>query len=118
MSMELFQYPCPHETEQKQLRLLCAYENGGVTMWGYANLNRPTSVEGFGWEHIWTVKLHVETGRLLHSRSRTTKPPVADTVLVMAMSVSRDKTIALTVSADHIVGRYDLHVRRLLYVSR
>jgi hypothetical protein len=31
---------------------------------------------------------------------------------VMAMAVSRDNHLALTVSADHIIGRYDLAVRR------
>jgi hypothetical protein len=30
----------------------------------------------------------------------------------MAMAVSRDNHLALTVSADHIIGRYDLAVRR------
>jgi hypothetical protein len=34
--------------------------------------------------------------------------------IVMAMSVSMDNTLALTVSADHLVGRYDLVV---LFVS-
>ena len=28
----------------------------------------------------------------------------------MAMTVSRDSTLALSVSADHLVGRYDLKV--------
>ncbi len=32
-------------------------------------------------------------------------------VAVMAMAVSRDNRIALTVSADHLIGRYDLAVR-------
>jgi hypothetical protein len=29
----------------------------------------------------------------------------------MAMAVSMDNTLALTVSADHLIGRYDLSVR-------
>jgi hypothetical protein len=29
---------------------------------------------------------------------------------VMAMAVSHDNALALTVSADHIIGRYDLTV--------
>ena len=33
-------------------------------------------------------------------------------VAVMAMAVSRDATLALTVSADHLIGRYDLMVVR------
>ena len=32
----------------------------------------------------------------------------------MAMAVSLDSSIALSVSADHLVGRYDLDVRSLL----
>lgn len=32
-------------------------------------------------------------------------------LLVMAMAVTRDNMLALTVSADHLVGRYDLTVR-------
>lgn len=38
---------------------------------------------------------------------------LADThseLLVMAMVVSRDSSLALTVSADHLLGRYDLVV--------
>jgi len=45
-------------------------------------------VEGKGWEVIWKSRLHVAS--------------------VMAMAVSRDCSFALTVSADHIVGRYEL----------
>jgi len=92
-----------------QLRLLCGYENGSVTMWGFNGVGTGgkdwsetlkgknveqgrwfgrTSVEGVGWEGLWTAKLHVES--------------------VMAMVVSRDDCLALTVSADHLIGRYDL----------
>lgn len=31
----------------------------------------------------------------------------------MAMAVSKDSTLALTVSADHLIGRYDLTVSSL-----
>lgn len=34
-----------------------------------------------------------------------------DRATVMAMAVSRDNSLALTISADHLVGRYDLTVR-------
>lgn len=44
-----------------ELRLLCAYENGGVTLRRYARADKQTSVEGIGWETIWSVKLHVES---------------------------------------------------------
>ena len=32
----------------------------------------------------------------------------------MAMAVSRNRTFALTVSADHLIGRYDLLVRGVM----
>jgi hypothetical protein len=35
----------------------------------------------------------------------------------MAMTVSRDSTLALTVSADHLVGRYDLLVSSAFLAS-
>ncbi|EMD34181.1 hypothetical protein CERSUDRAFT_98111 [Gelatoporia subvermispora B] len=88
MSLHLFEAPHPHISGRLQTRLLCAYESGGVTMWAYTRTDRATSIEGIGWESLWTVKLHVES--------------------VMAMAVSKDNQIALTVSADHLVGRYDI----------
>ncbi|KAF7791680.1 hypothetical protein EIP86_002703 [Pleurotus ostreatoroseus] len=63
MSMHLFQHPHPHASGQTQLRLLCCYENGGVTLWAYTNQNKPTSIEGIGWERLWTTKAHNETGQ-------------------------------------------------------
>lgn len=44
------------------LRLLASYESGSVMMWEYKNTNKPKSIEGIGWERLWTVKLHVESG--------------------------------------------------------
>jgi hypothetical protein len=38
----------------------------------------------------------------------------AITTTVMATAVSLDRSIALSVSADHLVGRYDLKVRARL----
>lgn len=58
--------PSPSTTslvEQKgELRLLCAYENGSVTLRRYTTPGKRKTVEGKGWEVMWTVKLHVETG--------------------------------------------------------
>ncbi|PCH42454.1 WD-40 repeat-containing protein [Wolfiporia cocos MD-104 SS10] len=88
MSLHLFQVPHPEVSGRSQLRMLCAYENGGVTAYAYKRTDKETSVEGIGWETLWNVKLHVET--------------------VMAMAVSRDNKLALTVSADHLIGRYDI----------
>jgi WD40 repeat protein len=88
MSIHLFEAVHPSRAERKQLRLLAAYENGQVVLYGFAREDKMTSVEGVGWDEIWAAKLHVES--------------------IMAMLVSSDDTLALTVSADHLVGRYDL----------
>ncbi|GLB40474.1 putative WD40 repeats [Lyophyllum shimeji] len=72
----------------RELRLLCGYESGGVTLRRFARTDRVTSLEGAGWEVIWDAKLHAES--------------------IMAMRVSRKNDFALSVSADHIVVRYDL----------
>ncbi|EKM58244.1 uncharacterized protein PHACADRAFT_182611 [Phanerochaete carnosa HHB-10118-sp] len=91
MSMHLFNGPPSDESSKRQLRLLCGYENGSVTLRGYRHGEwRKPSVEGIDWDTLWSVKLHVES--------------------VMAMTVNRMNTLALSVSADHIVGRYDLDV--------
>ncbi len=44
-----------------ELRLLCAYENGSVTLRRYTGSTSSYSIEGRGWEAIWTAKLHAET---------------------------------------------------------
>ncbi|EAU85514.2 hypothetical protein CC1G_06415 [Coprinopsis cinerea okayama7 len=51
-------------------------------------LCQTTSIEGQGWETIWTTKSHVET--------------------IMSMAVSKNNAFALTTSADHLVNRYEL----------
>lgn len=69
MSMHLF-VDSPIEPQPSasnsltKLKLLCAYESGTVTQWRFSSSTKVTSVEGIGWEATWTVKLHVETGRL------------------------------------------------------
>ena len=70
MSMHLFTasvtapQPSSSKSYESQIQLLCAYENGGVTLWRYIRTNKQTSVEGIGGEAIWSVKLHVESGLL------------------------------------------------------
>ncbi|KAI9000630.1 WD-40 repeat-containing protein [Trametes punicea] len=88
MSMHLSSVPHPHAAGRARLRLLCGYENGSVTMWEYVRKDKEVSIEGMGWESLWTVRLHVES--------------------VMALAVSRDGSFALSVSADHLVGRYNI----------
>ncbi|KAL0954817.1 hypothetical protein HGRIS_003762 [Hohenbuehelia grisea] len=70
-----------------ELRLLCAHESGGVVLRRYSG-PKSHSVEGTGWDVIWKVKLHTEA--------------------IMSMRVSPDNSSALTVSVDHIIGRYNL----------
>lgn len=62
MCMHLLSVPHPHATGSTRLRLLCGYENGSVTMRGYVREDREVSVEGVGWESLWSVRLHVESG--------------------------------------------------------
>jgi len=70
MSMHLFTasatalQPSSSKSCESKIQLLCAYENGGVTLWRYTRTDKQTSVEGIGWEAIWSVKLHVESGLL------------------------------------------------------
>ncbi|KAI0719200.1 WD-40 repeat-containing protein [Fomitopsis betulina] len=88
MSLHLYEASHPHTSNPGGLRLLSAYENGAVTCWAHTQTDRTVSVEGMGWDSLWSVRLHVES--------------------VMAMTVSRDNSLALTVSADHLIGRYDI----------
>ncbi|KAJ7284899.1 WD-40 repeat-containing protein [Mycena rebaudengoi] len=96
MSMHLFSVPntdgasASSSSKQRadELRLLCAYEDGSVRLRRRPADAGDTSIEGRGWELVWSHKLHVEA--------------------IMAMRVSRDNTLALSISADHLVGRYDL----------
>lgn len=63
MSMHLFYGSPSDESSRRQLRLLCGYENGSVTLRGYRHDDRQRpSVEGIGWDTLWSVKLHVESG--------------------------------------------------------
>ena len=98
------------------LSLITSYENGSVKLWQYRNIEKERSIEGLGWECLWSFMLHVESGErsgtlmcllwLLSSDSHI----CATAPTVMATAVSLDRSIALSVSADHLVGRYDLKV--------
>ncbi|KAL1668332.1 WD40-repeat-containing domain protein [Schizophyllum commune] len=93
MSLHLFQTTTSPSSSSSMphLRLLCAYEHGGVILRQCTAPAGQKTVEGKGWEVIWTSKVHAES--------------------IMAMTVTRDNALALTVSADHLIGRYDLNVR-------
>ncbi|KAK7472983.1 Astra associated protein 1 Asa1 [Stygiomarasmius scandens] len=96
MSLHLFRMdsvnvPSNASRPLSNLRLLTAYESGHVILREYLTPERVKSVEGRGWEAIWNVKLHNEA--------------------IMAMRVSRDNSVAITVSADHLLGKYELTSR-------
>lgn len=100
MSMHLFEV-------DKELRLLSAYESGGVALRAYARTDKIKSVEGKGWDTIWMVRRHVEASKSHHSTCCTH----TDDLPVMAMRVYRNLETALTVSSDHLIGKYQLQVR-------
>ncbi|KAF5389857.1 hypothetical protein D9757_003675 [Collybiopsis confluens] len=92
MSLHIFETKIPSSESSSftlpELRILIAYENGHVALRRHVNSDKPVSVEGKGWEVIWEASLHQEA--------------------IMAMQISMDNSLAITVSADHLVGRYDL----------
>ena len=95
-----------------------AFEAGNVECRAFRPTDGKTnSIEGIGWERLWNVRFHPESGSFPYSRSMALVPPGWRLAMtnqipcpVMAMVVSRDSTLALSVSADHLVGRYDLTV--------
>ena len=46
----------------RALSLISSYENGSVKLWKYRNVAKERSIEGIGWECVWSSKLHVESG--------------------------------------------------------
>ncbi|KAI6115590.1 WD40-repeat-containing domain protein [Pisolithus croceorrhizus] len=91
MAMRLFHLPST-AVANGTLGLLCAYEDGGVILYRRTAPDGTQTIEGRGWEMMWRSKLHMES--------------------VMAMAVARDGSFALTVSADNLVGKYDLALGR------
>ncbi|KAG5635284.1 hypothetical protein H0H81_011822 [Sphagnurus paluster] len=89
MALHLYSIACDGSSSP-ELRLLCGYESGGATLRRFAQKHKVISIEGTGWEVIWDAKLHVES--------------------IMAMRVSPKNDFALTISADHIVRKYDLTI--------
>jgi ASTRA-associated protein 1 len=77
MSMHLFTHTptlpqaSSADNQDSRIQLLSAYENGSVTLWRYTRTDKLTSVEGIGWEALWSVKLHVESGLPFRFSSRT-----------------------------------------------
>lgn len=63
MSMHLF-IPSGGATgvEDRALSLITSYENGCVKLWRYRNVEKERSIEGVGWECLWSSRQHVESG--------------------------------------------------------
>ena len=63
MSLHLHRAPHPSISTATELRILMAFEAGSVGCWAF----RPTdgkshSIEGIGWERLWDVRFHAESG--------------------------------------------------------
>lgn len=65
MSMHLFSSPHPNHPDRTRLKLLCAYENGGMELREFTRTDKETSVEGIGWEVTWRSNPHVESSMYL-----------------------------------------------------
>lgn len=79
MSMHLYYPPLTSPSTSKaerELRLLCGYEDGGVVLRRCTTPEGRQTVEGKGWEVIWKSRLHVESGP--SSRSNATLTLFAD----------------------------------------
>ena len=63
MSLHLFQTTASlsSSTTTSNLRLLCAYEHGGVILRQCTAPVGQKTVEGKGWEVVWTSKVHAES---------------------------------------------------------
>ncbi|KDN49880.1 hypothetical protein RSAG8_01945, partial [Rhizoctonia solani AG-8 WAC10335] len=81
MSLHIFQ-------TETYMHILAAYESGTVTLWTRSLSDNARSIEGNGWNNVWSVKNHLEA--------------------VMGMAVSCDNVMAASVSADHLICRYEL----------
>ncbi|KAG9050939.1 ASTRA complex subunit [Tulasnella sp. UAMH 9824] len=88
MSLRLFTVPHPSRSSVSQLRLLTAYENGGLCLWVRTEIEKETSVEGRGWEASWQTKAHADA--------------------IFALDISPSKAFAITASADNLLVRYGL----------
>jgi hypothetical protein len=111
MSLHLFASPTSNSSSL-HLHVLVSHENGCVALRrNTCPQSRPSSsVDGIGWHTVWTTKLHVESGAFFEVLPRVFPFRSRWGSVVMAMAVTRDNTLALSVSADHLIGRYDLTV--------
>jgi ASTRA-associated protein 1 len=67
MSLHLFQRNQASTSNQMHLCLLLAYESGSVSLVVH-NEATAKSIEGRGWDRLWAVKSHVESGKQLYDK--------------------------------------------------
>ena len=66
MSLHLHQAPHPSISTATELRILMAFEAGNVGCWAFRPAHgKPHSIEGIGWERLWDVRFHAESGSYL-----------------------------------------------------
>lgn len=68
MSMHLLPAADGTSYSHRALSLISSYENGSVKLWKYRNVAKERSIEGIGWECLWSSKLHVESGECKRQR--------------------------------------------------
>ena len=63
MSMHLYRTSHPSVSTVTGLRILMAFEAGTVEYWAFRPIHgKPHSIEGIGWERLWDVRFHAESG--------------------------------------------------------
>jgi len=66
MSLHLHRTPHPPTSSATELRILMAFEAGNVECWAFRPTHgKPHLVEGIGWEKLWNVRFHAESGSSL-----------------------------------------------------
>ena len=66
MSLHLHRVPHPSVSTATELRILMAFEAGSVACWVFRPTDgKPHSIEGVGWEILWNVRFHAESGSAL-----------------------------------------------------
>jgi len=79
MSLHLHRAPHPSTSTATELRILMAFEAGNVECWTFRPTHgKPHSIEGVGWEQLWNVRFHAESGSCLFSFP-TSGPNTANT---------------------------------------
>lgn len=62
MSTHLFYTPIPLSAHG-DLRMLCAYEDGGVMLYRRTVPPCTQTIQGQGWEMLWKCRVHAESGQ-------------------------------------------------------